>query len=90
MDAASRWTVTIFIDENEGRTRAQARLKTRDNEIEAVGYAQCNPIDRDIPEIGEELAVARALSALAHDLLDLTASDIEAVTHQRAALKTDL
>lgn len=32
---------------------------------------------RDAPEIGDELAVARALSDLGHQLLDAAAGDIE-------------
>ena len=32
MNEAKRWTVVIDIDEHEGRTRAVARLHTRDTE----------------------------------------------------------
>ena len=35
-----------------------------------------------MPEIGDELAVARALSDLGHQPLDAAASDIEHITHQ--------
>jgi hypothetical protein len=45
-----------------------------------------NPTDRDIPEIGDELAVARALSDLAHKLLEVTAEDIEQITATPAQL----
>ena len=37
-----------------------------------------------MPEIGDELAVARALSDLAHLLIDATVNDIEAMTHMPA------
>jgi len=43
--------------------------------------ARCSPSDQNVPEIGDELATARALSELAHKLLDTAAKDIEAVTH---------
>jgi hypothetical protein len=87
MQAAKRWTVTIDIDEHDGRTRAHARLHTRDSDqLLGVGLARLNPADRDIPEIGDELAAARALSDLAHRLLEVTSADVEdAVAHLRAA-----
>lgn len=48
----------------------------------ASGLARLNPADRDVPEIGDELAVARALSDLGHQLLDTAAGDIEQITHR--------
>lgn len=75
------WTVQIVIDEHEGtKTRAEARLATGDNQLTGVGVARLNPEDRDVPEIGDELAVARALSELSHQLLHAAAEDIEGVT----------
>lgn len=85
MDESKRWTVTIDIDEHQGRTRATARLHTRGTDhLTGVGLARLNPEDRDVPEIGDELAAARALSELSHRLLDAAAEDIEQVTHQPA------
>lgn len=85
MNQIKRWTVTIDIDEHDGQTRAAARLRTGDTDtLEGIGRARLNPTDRDIPEIGDELAVARALSELSHRLLDTAAADIEAITHQPA------
>jgi hypothetical protein len=67
---AKRWTVDIYIDEQDGETRADARLHTQDkSHLHGSGTARLNPIDRDVPEIGDELAAARALSMLAHELL---------------------
>jgi hypothetical protein len=81
------WSVEIFIGERDGQTHARARLHTADRtSLEATGTARLNPRDQDVPEIGEELAASRALSALAHLLLDTAASDIEGVTHARAVL----
>jgi hypothetical protein len=88
MAVAKRWTVDIYIDEHEGRTRAEARLHTGDaTTLGGVGTARRNPADPEVPEIGDELAAARALSELAHNLLHAAASDIEAVTHQPAGLR---
>ena len=83
MDQVKRWTVTIDIDEHDGRTRARARLHTRDTDgLVGVGIARLNPADVDVAEIGDELAVARALADLAHRLLAAAADDIEGMTHE--------
>jgi hypothetical protein len=82
-----RWSVDLFITEHDGRTRAEARLNTNDpTRLVGKGFARLNPTDHDVPEIGDELAAARALSDLAHLLLDAAAGDIEAVTHRPGAV----
>ncbi|GGU50425.1 DUF1876 domain-containing protein [Lentzea flava] len=87
MSTAKKWTVEIRIDEHESRTRAEARLHTDDRtHLVGVGLARLNPADRDVPEIGDELAASRAPSDLAHLLLDAAANDIEGVTHVPAQL----
>ncbi|HET6502901.1 MAG TPA: DUF1876 domain-containing protein [Amycolatopsis sp.] len=81
------WHVEVFIDEHENRTRAHARLHDPgETGLVGVGTARLNPADENVPEIGDELAAARALGALAHRLLDAAANRIEAVTHQKAHL----
>ncbi|MGP4057300.1 DUF1876 domain-containing protein [Mycobacterium sp. 4D054] len=77
-----KWTVGVSVDEQDGETRATARLVWDEREVTGVGLARRNPNDRDVPVIGDELAVARALSDLAQRLLALTARDIEDVTHE--------
>jgi hypothetical protein len=86
MPATKQWTVDIYIDEDDnGRTYAEARLHTgADTHLTGTGRARLNPDDADIPEIGDELAAARALTDLGHRLLITATRDIEAVTHQRA------
>lgn len=79
-----RWTVDIYIDEHEDdrRTRFEARLHTGDDtHLVGVGTAKRNPDDREVSEIGDELATARALSELSHLLLQAAADDVEAITH---------
>jgi hypothetical protein len=77
------WTVHISIDEHEGQTRAKARMRWRDQASVGVGLARLNPADRNVDDIGDELAVARALADLARRLMAaVTAHNIEAVTHQ--------
>jgi hypothetical protein len=90
MAHARRWTVEIYIDEHEDerRTRAEARLINQDRVgVAGVGVARRNPVDPEVPEIGDELAVSRALSDLAHQLLDATAGDIEQLLHDRPRLR---
>jgi hypothetical protein len=87
MSTSKRWTVDIVVDDDRGRTYAEARLhRDAEPEIVGVGRAKLNPSDRDIPEIGDELAAARALSDLGHRLLLAAANDIEAVTHEPVRL----
>ncbi|MFZ5845968.1 MAG: DUF1876 domain-containing protein [Actinomycetota bacterium] len=81
--ATKTWHVDIYIGEREGQTHAEARLRRGENvTLTGIGSARLNPTDRDIPEIGDELATARALSDLAHKLLHAAADDIEAITHE--------
>ena len=89
MVTMKRWTVDIYIDEDDtGRTYAEARLHTEaPTPLTGVGRASLNPADRDIPEIGDELATARALTDLGHRLLLAATKDIEAVTDQRVRLE---
>lgn len=87
MDATTRWTVTIDIGEHDGHTRAVARLHTRDTDSTVgVGLARCDPADREIPEIGDELAAARSLADLAQRLLHAATEDVEAATGAPAQL----
>lgn len=72
------WDVRVFISEDGARTHAEAVLRTdAGTELRQAGTARRNPSDREVAEIGDELAVARALSGLAHDLLEAAAGDIE-------------
>lgn len=81
-DQVKSWTVQVEIDEHENKTRAKARLEWRGRDYVGIGVARRNPADYNVAEIGDELATARALSDLGHQLLVVTASDIQAVTHQ--------
>lgn len=79
---SDHWTVNVFIDHHDGRTHAKARLFWHDREWVSFGSARCSPADRDISDIGDELAVARALHDLAGQLLVVTSRDIQASTCQ--------
>ncbi len=86
MTIAKHWTVDIYVDEHdeERLTRAEARLYSSDDtHLVGRGTARRNPHDPEVPEIGDELAVARALAELAHLLLEAAAADVEQVTQDR-------
>ena len=87
MIAMKRWRVDVFVGEQDGDTDAEARLHTElgDNLL-GVGRARLNPYDYDVPEIGDEIPVARALSDLGHRLLITAAQDLEQVTDEPARL----
>ncbi|BCY09388.1 DUF1876 domain-containing protein [Actinoplanes sp. L3-i22] len=85
------WTVEITIDEHEDerRTRAVAVLRTEARpQVRGEGSAHRAPRDLEVPEIGDELATARALADLAYQLLDATAADIEAITRRPVHLSS--
>ena len=92
MTEVKRWTVSVSVDEQDSRTYAEARLhagdKTRLTHIAGTGLARLNPADEDIPEIGDELAVARALSDLGHQLLLTAAADIQATSDRPVHLSS--
>ncbi|HEY8060903.1 MAG TPA: DUF1876 domain-containing protein [Acidimicrobiales bacterium] len=71
------WTVEVVFSEDDDKTRADARLTGAPDEVRGWGRARRNPTDPDLPTIGEEVAAARALSDLAHHLLDQAAHRIE-------------
>jgi hypothetical protein len=84
------WTVEITISEHEDErlTRADARLHSDARQpLHGKGEARRRPTDREVPEIGDELATARALADLAYQLLDVTAGDIEQFTHKPVHLE---
>ncbi|MDT0344520.1 DUF1876 domain-containing protein [Streptomyces litchfieldiae] len=77
------WNVRVSIESDGRMTRAQARLEDKaDTVLVSEGMARANPSDENVPDIGHELAAARALSELSHQLAHLTALDIESHTHE--------
>jgi hypothetical protein len=85
MTQARNWTVEITISEHEDerRTHASAILRSGVRSVlRGEGEAHRSPRDREVPEIGDEVAAARALADLAYKLLDVAAADIEQFTHR--------
>jgi hypothetical protein len=80
------WMVQIAFTEDEDRTRADARLNVSGGSWHGWGRARRNPVDPDVPAIGEELAAARALADLSHQLVEAAAHGVEAFEHQAVRL----
>jgi hypothetical protein len=87
MSTAKHWSVDVYIGVEDGRTSAEARLQTGDaTQLRGYGVARLNPADEDVPEIGDEVAVARALSDLGHRVLLAAAADIQATSDAPVSL----
>ena len=72
------WTVEMIFTEDDNRTQAEARMRAGARVLHGRGGARRNPVDPNVPAIGEELAAARALSDLTDQLIHLAAHTIEA------------
>ena len=71
------WRVDIEIDEKERLTQVDAMLEAGEIRYRAWGRARRNPVDPERPQVGEEVAVARALENLAMQLRSAAEHDIE-------------
>ncbi|HET6953733.1 MAG TPA: DUF1876 domain-containing protein [Acidimicrobiales bacterium] len=78
------FTVDIEVQEHPDRTEAKALLDLGDRIHGGWGRTRRNPADADRPHLGDEVAVARALTDLAHRLLGEAAAEIERSEHQPA------
>ncbi|CAM3846574.1 DUF1876 domain-containing protein [Nocardiopsis rhodophaea] len=81
MHTMKRWNVDILLSEetteDSARTWAEAGLDSEDgSSLRGHGMARKHPADEDVPEIGDELAVSRALADLARQLRQVAAEDI--------------
>ncbi|MGA8114008.1 MAG: DUF1876 domain-containing protein [Actinocatenispora sp.] len=77
----------IYLDEHDGQTYSEARLRSgADVQLVGVGRARLAAQDDDVPEIGDELATARALADLGNKLLLATNADIGQITHEEVHL----
>ena len=80
MNTAEDWSVMLSVAEYDGETRAEALLvRSGAAHISGHGRARRNPTDQNVTKIGEEIAVARALSDLAHRLMQVATADVKAV-----------
>lgn len=86
MPTTKSWQLTVDITEQDRHTEAEARLTTPETTLTGRGIARRNPRDADVPAIGDELAVSRALTELAHGLLDAAAQEISRIEHRQVRL----
>ena len=75
--ADQMWQVNVSFTEEDERTRADAILELASKRFHGYGQAKRAPADPNVPVIGQELAAARAISDLSHQLLHEAAERIE-------------
>lgn len=81
------WKVHITIDEKGERARAVAEMRYRGETFTGIGQTRLDPGDHFPDEVGEELAIARALSDLAQKVFETTATDIEEVVGEEVSVR---
>lgn len=79
MSHTTEWKVRLFLFEEDRTTKARLELDTGTTKVTGHGTARCNPQDSDVPEIGDELAAARAMEDLALQMKRAAYGDIGAV-----------
>lgn len=73
------WRIEIDFTEDDRSTRADVVLDVGGRHHHGWGRARRDPGDDDVPLVGQEIAAARALIRLAHQLLGAAESEIEAI-----------
>ena len=78
---AREWQVRISVlgDDDDAEARV-VLVADSPRHLTAHGHSHRSSADHSVPEIGDEVAVARALRRLADRLLETAAQDIEGVT----------
>ncbi|MFZ3573019.1 dsRBD fold-containing protein [Streptomyces sp. BH097] len=90
--ATKEWTVRIHLVEDGTVTRARAELTAPGSSMKVLGHgtARRNPIDRPVPEIGDELAAGRALEDLALRVHDVAVDDLVELAGPVDTVRRDL
>ncbi|MFC5721610.1 DUF1876 domain-containing protein [Streptomyces gamaensis] len=85
METIVKSTVDLEFHEAGPTTDAAAKLRMHDGtEFTGHGVSNRNPADPQQQRVGEEVAAARALHELSHELLRKANTDIEEQTHTPA------
>ncbi len=78
--------VDLTLSEDADHCEAVARVRMRDRDFSGWGRARRHPTDPEMPVVGEELAVARALSDVSHQLVVAAADSLESALGRPVAL----
>lgn len=82
------WNIRVSIFESGDDTSANVLLIADSPEqLSARGTAHRSPHDPTVPEIGDEVAVARALRHLADKLMETAETDVSEVTGEEAHIR---
>ena len=77
LQPTKKWSVDIYLYEDENATAANAVLRSDvPGPLDVRGEARRRPADPDMPKVGDEVAVSRALRRLADRLLEMASNDI--------------
>ncbi|MEW1636894.1 DUF1876 domain-containing protein [Streptomyces sp. NPDC093801] len=77
MSHTGEWKTRVYLFEEDRTTNVRVELDTGTTKLTGHGTARCNPTDADVPEIGDELAAARAMEDLGAQLKRLAFGDVE-------------
>ncbi len=72
-----RWTLTFETREDDDHCEMVVHLDAGDRSLSGSGLSRRNPTDPSVPQVGEELAAARALHDLANHLTEDAWNTIE-------------
>ncbi|GHH73273.1 dsRBD fold-containing protein [Promicromonospora soli] len=79
------WDVRVTVVESGGSTTAEATVvKGPPGALRGVGHARKAPEDPEVPQIGDEIAAARALRRLADRLIAMAEADVSAAVGHKA------
>ena len=79
--------VKITVRHHDDHTKAKAHLHWRYADLVGVGDVEIDPDDDYPKRVGEELAVARALTHLTRQLFVTSAGDIASVTGEDVSVR---
>lgn len=86
---AKQWQITVsLVEYDDGVTKAHVVGYGGPRPLQTHGEAHRLPEDADVPDIGEEVAAGRALTALGRDLLGNASADIEEIEGHPASVGT--
>lgn len=87
MNESRTITLSMRVAEEVSKTTCDVGFTTPNGTpVHGHGTARRHPDDPEVPQIGDEVATARALFDLAHKLLDTASQDLGNQLHRRVRL----